>query len=229
MISTKNVKSGGDSFVPKNLTPGNAVVKVNGIKLESPPYDSKAYNLILDCEGPNLGESFEGFLIDKNDPSKGHYAGQIGRVRISEYPFADATTPKGNVIVRDEQLLKTIHTFCKATNTTEWFDAQDEKHDTVESLINQLAEDKPFVGKYIRACIAGREYTNKAGYPAFDLYFPRYSKDGLSYESADVEESKSRVVKFNPEVHIKKSKPTEVSSWGGSSSSAGNIADDFVL
>jgi len=228
MISTKNVKTGGESSISKTLSPGNAVIKVNSIKLEATPYNSAAYNIHLECEGPALGDGFEGFLIDKNDESKGRYEGQIGRIRMSEYAYSDGTTPTGKVIVRDEQILKSILTFCKSTECYDWFEKQDEKHDTIQSLVDQLNQDKPFAGKYLRVCIAGKEYMNKAGYPAYDLYFPKYSKDGVAYESASVDEARSKVVRYNPDVHIKKAKTTEVASFDVKDSS-GSMADDFQL
>lgn len=228
MISTKNIKSGGESSISKTLSPGNAVVKVNSIRLERTPYNPEAYQIYLECEGPALGDGFEGFLIDKDDESKGRYEGQIGKIRMSEYAYTDGTTPTGKIIVRDEQILKAILIFCKSTQSYDWFDEQDNKHSTVQSLVDKLNEDKPFAGKYLRTCIAGKEYTNKAGYTAYDLYFPKYSKEGASFESATVDEAKSKVVKYNLDVHIRKAKTVDMSSFDVKDSS-GSMADDFQL
>lgn len=229
MISTKNIKeSGSSSSVAKTLSPGNAVVKIYNIRLEATPYNKEAYNIILDVEGPSLGDTFEGFYIDKDDVSKGRHTGQVGRVKLTEYPFADATTPKGNVIDRDEEILKAVKNICKETDCMKWLDSQDEKHDTITSLVQQFNTDKPFEGKYLRVCIAGKEYQNKAGYTNHDLYFPKWSKEGIAYESASIDEARSRVVKYNPEIHIKKSKTQEVSSFDGKSAKK-TLADDFEL
>jgi len=229
MISTKNIKeNGSSSSVAKTLSPGNASVKIYNIRLEATPYNKEAYNIILDVEGPALGDDFEGFYVDKDNPDLGRHQGQVGRVKLTEYPFADATTPKGNVIVRDEEILKAIKNLCKETKSLAWLESQDEKHDTVDSLVNQFNYDKPFANKFLRVCIAGKEYQNKAGYTNHDLYFPKWSKDGIAYESAEVDEVKSKVVKFNTEVHIKKSKTVEVKTFGESTTKK-SLADDFEL
>jgi len=229
MISTKNIKeNGSSSSVAKTLSPGNANVKIYNIRLEATPYNKEAFNIILDVEGPALGDDFEGFYIDKDNPGLGRHEGQVGRVKLTEYPFADATTPKGNVIVRDEEILKAVKNLCKETGSLAWLESQDEKHDTVDSLVNQFNQDKPFANKFLRVCIAGKEYQNKAGYTNHDLYFPKWSKDGIAYESASIDEVKSKVVKFNTEVHIKKSKTVEVKTFGENTTKK-SLADDFEL
>lgn len=229
MISTTNISTEGGSSIPKTLSPGNVTFKINGIFLDSVPYKAGAYNLRLEVEGPDMGSDFEGFFIDKDDPSKGRYAGQVARVRFSEYPYSDGVTPKGDQISRDLEILKALTNLCRTLDCMNWMTAQDNKHETIESLVEQFNSDKPFAGNYLRACIAGREYTNKAGYTSYDLYLPKYSKQGISYESANVDEAMSKVVKFNPEVHIKKNKTTETKSFGDSTTTTGSIASDFVL
>jgi len=234
MISTKNINTGGNS-TPKTLAPGNAEIKINTVRLETVPYKAGAYNVVLEAEGPALGADFEGFLIDKDDPSKGHYAGQVGRIRYSEYPYSDGVTKRGDVINRDEEILKAIKTLCRDLNCEGWLDAQDEKHNTIESLVEQFGSDKPYAGNFLRVCIAGREYQNRSGFTAYDLFLPKWSKDGLAMESASVDPTMSRVVKYNPEVHIKKAKTQDVASFGTDASASQNyaatssVADEFEL
>jgi hypothetical protein len=229
MISTTNIGTEGGSSIPKTLSPGNVTFKINGVFLDSVPYKAGAYNLRLEVEGPDMGSDFEGFFIDKDDPSKGRYAGQVARVRFSEYPYSDGVTKKGDQISRDMEILKALTNLCKTLGCMSWMTAQDNKHETIESLVEKFNEDKPFAGNYIRACVAGREYQNKAGYTSYDLYLPKYSKQGPSYESASIDEAMSNVVEFNPEVHIKKNKATETKSFGESTTTTGSIASDFVL
>ena len=183
----------------------------------------------LNVEGPDMGEDFEGFFIDKDDPTQGRYKGQVGRIRFSEFPYADGETKSGIIIKRDDEILKAINNICKALSMQSWLEGQDNKHDTIQSLVSQLNADKPFTGKYLRACIAGREYQNKQGYTNHDLYLPKWSKEGLAYESADVEEALSKVVKFNVDVHIKKSKTDVVQSFGDATPTTSNVAGDFEL
>lgn len=225
MISTKNIKETGSSNTPKTLSPGNITFKINNIRTEGVPYKSDALNIILDVEGPDMGSDFEGFLIDKDDASQGRYAGQVGKIKCSEYPYADATTPKGIEISREVEMLKMLKDLCKATNSLEWLDSQDQKHETMQSMIEQFNADKPFKDQMLRACVCGKEYQNKNGYTNYDMFFPRFGKDGVPFENVSVDESKSRLITYNADIHIKKSKVTEVKSFG-TTSSAG---DDFDL
>ena len=229
MISTTNINTDGGMSTPKTLAPGNTMFKINGVFLDSVPYKVGAYQVRLEVEGPDMGEDFEGFFIDKNDPSKGRYAGQVGRIRFSEYPYSDGETPKGDIIVRDTELVKALTSLCRTLGCSDWMTAQDEKHDTIESLFTQFNNDKPFTGIYLRACVAGREYTNKAGYLSYDLYLPKYSRQGVAYENSSVDEAISKVVKFSDETHIKKSKVSETKSFGESTTTTGSIASDFTL
>lgn len=230
MISTKNIESNsGGSSVPKTLAPGVHTFKINSITLDEVPYKKGAYNMNLNVEGPDMGADFEGFFIDKDDPTQGRYKGQVGRIRFSEFPYADGETKSGIIIKRDDEILKAVNNLCKALSMQAWLESQDNMHDTIESLVAKLNEDKPFAGKYLRACVAGREYQNKQGYTNYDLYLPKWSKDGLAYESANVEEALSKVVKFNPDVHIKKSKTDSVQSFGDSTPTTNAVAGDFEL
>jgi len=86
MISTKDIPTGGGK-TPKTLQPGNANIKINKIYLEKFPFGEDAYNLMLDCEGVDLGADFEGFFIDKDNEGAGRHTGQVGRVRASQWAF----------------------------------------------------------------------------------------------------------------------------------------------
>jgi hypothetical protein len=55
--------------------------------------------------------------------------------------------------------------------------------------------------KFINMCIGGREWENKEGYINNDLFLPRISKDGVSMEAVDAENS--RLLKFDRAVHVK--------------------------
>lgn len=226
-ISTKNIDSGAGSAVPKTLSPGLQVVKINSISLETVPYKQDAYNLVLNVEGPDMGEDFEGFFLDKDNPTLGRYKGQVGKIRFTEYPYADGTTKTGIVIKRDSEILKAVGMLCKNLEIKEWLDAQDNLHETVEDLVKALDRDRPFANKFVRACVAGREYVNKQNYTNFDLYLPKWSKDGAAYELASVEEAVSKVVKFNPDVHIKKSRTETVSSFGAPTVTTDKVSGDF--
>ena len=83
-----------------------------------------------------------------------------------------------------------------------------------------LDKDKPFKGTFYNFCIAGKEYTNKGGYTGYELYLPKYSKEGISLESTTA--SPSKLLKFKPEDHIKKKKVETVTEFGSSDTSSGS-------
>ena len=68
-LSTTNIKTGGD-FTPKTLQPGNRVCKINGVELKEFKFAPGGYEFLLHMEGQELGDGFEGFLIDKDNPTK---------------------------------------------------------------------------------------------------------------------------------------------------------------
>ena len=112
MLNTKDMSAGSGRTKPV-LDPGNHVVKINSITLDQTPYDSEAYNINLHVETAPLGGEFEGFFRDYNDQSQGRYEGQIGRVRISPFPFKDTTLPSGREISRDQEILKNMITLAE--------------------------------------------------------------------------------------------------------------------
>jgi hypothetical protein len=75
--------------------------------------------------------------------------------------------------------------------------------------------DKPFKDKFVKMCVAGKEYMNKAGYINFDLYLPRANRGQASIESTDKEQSK--LMAFDSEAHIKKAKTESVTSFSSAS------------
>jgi hypothetical protein len=224
MISTTKIPGGGSS-TPKVLQPGNIQCSINSVTLEKVPYKEGAYHMALQVEGPDMGPEFEGFYIDKDQPSLGRYSGQIGKIRLTEWPFADGTTKSGIVISRDMEVLKALRNLCVETNSAAWLESQDNQHDTIESLVEQFNSDKPFKGKMLSMCVAGREYLNKAGYINYDLYLPKAVKGTFSYKSADNDD---KLMIFNDEEHIKKAKTdggTPVESFGKSEPAAGMMVD----
>ena len=93
--------------------------------------------------------------------------------------------------------------------------------------------DKPFKNKFVKMCVAGREYMNKAGYINFDLYLPRAGRGQVSIESAEKEGSK--LIAFDSEAHIKKAKTESVTSFSAASDddldvpTTSKVSSDFDL
>jgi hypothetical protein len=228
MINTVDIPESKGSSIPKTLQPGNVIFQVHSMKLDSPPYDREALNLSLSVESEKI-EGFEGFFIDKNNETLGRHNGQVGNIRISQYPFKDAVTKSGVEIKRDLELMKSIKNFCNVINANEWLTSQNNKHDTFESLINQFNIDKPFANKWIRACVGGSEYVNKGGYTNYDLYIPKATGMVVSMENANVSEEESKVMKFDSEKHLRRKKVDEVKSFGDSTITSASVGSDFEL
>ena len=207
-LSTKNIKteSAGES---KTLNPGNVKAKINHVELRKFPYEEGALEIILHVEGEDLGADFVGFHIDKDDPTKGNYKGKIGRVNSSQWAYKDGTTKSGIEISRDMNMLKFIKQLCDALGISGWLDAQDNKHETIESLITAFDKEMPYKDIFMEYCIAGKEYLNKGGYSAYNLFLPKFTKDKVPF-SKDI----SKVISFKEEEHIIKKKNDTVTEFG---------------
>lgn len=206
-LSTKDIKTGGGSEVSKTLDPGNTLAKINSLVLVPFKFRPGGYHLVLNLEGPDLGKDFEGFLIDQDDEKKGRHKGKVGRVRSSEWAYADGQTKSGIEVSRDIEILKFIKSLCKALDIENWLETNDSKHDTIEQYIDAFNKDMPYKGKFIEYCIGGKEYINKGGYTTFDLFLPKFVKGGAPFGI-------SRVIKFNPDEHIRKKKESAISEFG---------------
>ena len=197
MLNTKDMSAGSGRTKPV-LDPGNHVVKINSITLDQTPYDADSYNIHLHVETAPVGGDFEGFFKDYNDQSQGRYEGQIGRVRISPFPFKDTTLPSGREISRDQEILKHMITLAETLDMRDGLDSIEA--DTIEFFMREC-NDLMGGSKLINMCIGGREWENKEGYVNNDLFLPRISKDGIAMEAIDKENS--RLLKFDRAVHVK--------------------------
>lgn len=208
-LSTTDLNTGNGSGLPKTLAPGNHVLKINSIQLDDYSFIPGAKHLILNVEGEPI-EGFQGFLIDKDDESKGHYAGQIGRLKASQYAFADGETKSGIKIQRDRSIMMFLQNLCKTLGINDWFIAQDNLHDTIEDFVKAFNQNAPFHDIYLEFCVAGKEYLNKSGYTNYDLYLPKSDKG--KYAFGEVEAGK--VLTYSEANHLVKAKTTEVNNFG---------------
>ena len=201
MLNTKDMSAGSGRTKPV-LDPGNHKVKINSITLDQTPYDADSYNIHLHVETEPVGGDFEGFFIDYNNQSLGRYEGQIGRVRISPFPFKDTTLPSGREISRDQEILKNMITLGETLEMRDGLDSiEAENIEDFMKECNNLFTENQKGSKFINMCIGGREWENKEGYVNNDLYLPRISKDGIAMEALDKENS--RLLKFDRAVHVK--------------------------
>lgn len=212
-VTTKGIDpngNGGGGFTPKNLVPGNHKCVLNSIKMQRAEHikDKEEYQIVLNLEGPAIGGTFQGFFIDMQDQSKGRHAGQTSMVKLSEYNYRDGETKAGHPILRDEEILKDLNRLCNELGDAciAWYNNIDARaFPTVEDLIATFNTEKPFAGVVLHYCIAGKKYTNKAGYPAYELFLPRKSDLGRPYCKDE-----TKVQKFFASVHVKESKPKDL-------------------
>jgi hypothetical protein len=197
-LSTSSLPEGSNS-TPKTFGPGNHKVKVNKIELEDFKFIAGGKHLILHLETEPI-EGFEGFLIDKDNPEKGNYKGQVGRVKSSPYAYADGVTKTGIKVSRDISLLVFMKNLSNALGLEAWFESQDNKHDTVEEFIAAFNETAPFQDKYMEVCVAGKEYQNKQGYLSYDLSLAKPSKGQYSIGKL----GSSKLMVYNEVEHLKK-------------------------
>jgi len=207
-LSTTGLGKEGGTGLPKTISPGNHTVKLNSINLEEFGFIKGAYHLMLNVETEPI-DGFEGFMIDKDNPEAGHYAGQVGRVKASQYAFADGTTKSGIQIQRDKSILIFLQNFCKALEVNSWFVDQDNKHDTIEEFVEAFNKEKPFKDIFFDVCVAGKEYEGKSGYTNYDMWLPKSSKDGYAFAAKG-----GKVVPFDEQTHLKKMEVNPVENFG---------------
>jgi hypothetical protein len=207
-LSTTDLGTGGNGL-PKTISPGNHVLKINMIDLEDFKFIDGAKHLILHVETQPI-PGFEGFALDKDNPEKGHYDGQIGRVKASQYAFADGETKTGIKIQRDRSILIFLQSLCKTLGINDWFTEQDGKHDTIEDFVDAFNASAPIKDKYLEFCVAGREYEGKTGYTNYDMWLPK--AENRKYSFGEIEEGK--VITFDESKHLKKLETKEVKNFG---------------
>lgn len=225
-LGTKNLQT---SSVSKTLLPGNSVCKINSINLEEFQFKQGAYQLVLNLESEPVGGTFEGFFIDKEDESKGRYYGQVAKVRAHKYAYSDSVTKGLNPvqISRDQEIMKFIKKVCDVIGST-WVEEADAKYDTIEEFVEAFNDAAPFRDKYLNFCLYGKEYKNKQGYINYDLFLPKFSKEGVPFEATNVKLSK--LLTFNSKDGIIGKVDTEkVSSFDADEANNPAIQQDFSL
>jgi hypothetical protein len=207
-LSTTDLGTGG-SGMAKTIAPGNHTLKIKSIELEDFRFIEGAKHLILHVETEPI-EGFEGFMIDKDDESQGRYDGQIGRIKASQYAFADGETKSGIKIQRDRSILIFLQNLCNTLGINEWFREQDGKHETVEDFVNAFSKSADYKGKFLEFCVAGKEYESKSGYTNYDMWLPK--AENKKYAMAEVEAGK--VMVYDEAKHLKKLEVKDVKSFG---------------
>jgi len=207
-LSTTDLGTGG-SGMAKTIAPGNHTLKINSIELEDFRFIEGAKHLILHVETEPI-EGFEGFWIDKDDESQGRYDGQIGRIKASQYAFADGETKSGIKIQRDRSVMIFLQNLCNTLGINEWFRNQDGKHETIEDFFHAFNKSAEFRGKFLEFCVAGKEYEGKTGYTNYDMWLPKAENKKYAYGELEA----GKVIAYDEAKHLKKLETKEVKSFG---------------
>lgn len=226
-LSTTDLGSGsGGSSMSKTITPGNHRLKINSIELEEFRFIPGAYHLILNVETEPI-DDFEGFLLDKDDPSAGNYAGQIGKVKASQYAYADGETKSGIKVNRDRSIMIFLQSLSKTLGINEWFLSQDNKHESIEDFVKAFNNEAPYKDKFLEFCVAGKEYLNKNGYTNYDMWLPKAENRKYSFGEVD----SNNILEYNEEKHLKKLEVKETKSFGDDDdfSMPSGTSSDFSL
>ena len=224
-LSTTDLVKEGGGGLPKTIAPGNHTLKINSVALEEFKFIANAYHVMINVETEPI-DGFDGFLLNKDDETKGRYAGQIGRIKASQYAFADGETKSGIKIQRDRSILIFLQNLCKSCDINEWFLEQDGKHETIEDFIDAFNISAPVKDKYLEFCIAGKEYLNKSGYTTYDMWLPK--AENKKYALGEVESGK--VITYDEAKHLKKLEVKDVNNFGDDDDfTTPGISSDFSL
>jgi hypothetical protein len=225
-LSTTDLGTGSGSSMAKTIAPGNHVLKINAVELEDFRFIDGAKHLILHVETEPI-EGFEGFALDKDNPDKGHFKGQIGRIKASQYAYADGETKSGIKIQRDRSVLIFLQSLSKALGVNDWFVEQDGQHETIDDFVEAFNATAPIKDKYLEMCIAGKEYLNKNSYTSYDMWLPK--AENKKYAFGEVEAGK--VIKYDEAKHLKKLEVKDVNNFGDDDDfgNPNSISTDFSL
>lgn len=222
-LSTENLVESTGGGLSKTIKPGNVTAKINSIVLEDFKFIPDAVHLILNLETSPIA-GFEGFAIDKDNLSLGNFKGQVGKIQASQYAFADGVTKSGIEIKRDNNVLIFLKKVCTALGKEDWFVGQNNKHNTIHEFIDAFNRDKIAQDIFLDFCIAGKEYENKSGYIAHNLFLPKITQGNYTFAAVN----STKVLKFNEDEHIIKvakieAKPVE--SFGDNTELPGSDFD----
>jgi len=215
-LSTSDVKSGGE-FTPKNIEPGNIKAKIFKVELDQPNFLVKddAYFLVLHLETEKPTPDFVGFNKVYGDLDSDTFEGQTGKVKASRWSFRDSTTKTGVEISRDLEIMKFMKNLCEQLDCMKWWKKVDNKYETIEEFIAAFNSDAGFEDTWLNWCIGGRQYTKQNGYKGWDLHLPKFSKDGIPFESLGT--VKKRLLTYDVVDHTEVTQPKPVDTFGENS------------
>lgn len=206
-ISTKEVKK---NYISKELKPGNVVAKINNIsileKKEPKDKNNPEYTIFLELESKPIGNDFVGFDKVFGDASKGQYAGQTKKIKVSDYPIktnegVSKKTGKPYKILASSKILNFLQKLLTAVDKESWLNDNDNKFDTWEQLFSAINRNNLLKDKYLSWCIGGTESLNANGYTVYYMWLPEIKEASIPFAAEG-----KLITTFDSSIHITKSK-----------------------
>ena len=207
--------------IPAFLAPGSHELRLLSIWLEATPYDPSHLNVRMLVEGPAITDDFKGWQIDKDHPELGTYSGQIGTVSNGQYAFSDFVTKDGKAVKRDEQIFNWVCYFAKNIGKLELLrEKVTGDYNNINDWVTDVAPVLCNLKDRFFLTIAGKEYINSNGYPAYRLFIPKNENFRQPACPGDMNEDirDKKFLKFNPARHLIKQvekKEIPVDSFAG--------------
>lgn len=208
-FNTRDIKTENSGKISKTLRPGNVSARI--LKLSLQPQKSNPANeyLVMHLESEPIGGDFEGFWYDPADQSKGRAKGQVGRARVSQYPYTDGVTKTGRKKNKIFDMVSDIARLADALGVRAELNAIDGDEKNFQKFIDDASKVLNN-GKFLYMCLGGSAYINKDGMKDFVLHLPKYSRDYVGFEPIGT--TPSRVAVFDYATFVEDTTGTQESS-----------------
>lgn len=205
MFNSKKFNPNAGSNYPKIMSPGTHYCRIIDLKLDRPPYspEKEPYFVVLTLEGVDLGDDFQGIAIDKNDPSRGNYRGQIANVRSGRYPFTTYTY-EGRTIQRDDQIFRWVNNLAKQLGVLDKMNADNVEATTIEEYVDAVRNYVVNPELWAHHTIGGQEYFTE-GYdkPNYRMFYPKPEGKLLPFAAVEDENGQPlNLLTFDRAKHI---------------------------
>jgi hypothetical protein len=203
--------------IQKKIRPGNHTCKVNNISTKDVVWKGVPKLLLnLHLETEPIGEDFEGFLIDKDNPKLGRHTGQIARIKSSGWGYDDQRKDKdGNIITKEDSVVMFLDSLCHEANGSTWVkDAiVNDTYKTLEDFIAGFNKENPIKDVFLHFCLGGTQDVNDDGYPVYFLQLPKHEKGFRLYAN---DNNKDSLLPYNASEHLYvKNSPAPVQQFAG--------------
>ena len=212
------------NYVSKILLPGTHKCQILDLKLEPAPYDKNVFNLSFFLQGEEQGEDFEGLQIDRNNPGRGNYKGQVGYVKSGQFPFKDWVY-KGKNITKEDSIQTFLGGFLKQIGELEKFQAKGSSYDSLNDLVNAVKTHICKPDFFVHFTIGAQKYYKDGSeYASYSLFLPKRAEGKYAYATTA---ENPTFMAFNETLHVQEKKPAAGSTDATVSEFAAAPADDI--